>query len=91
MDFIMGLSPTVRSHDSIFVIVDPFSKMAHSQPFSNTYDASRVVALVLAKVVHLHGLPKSIISDRNVKFVSYFWKALWEKTGPQLKLSSAFC
>jgi hypothetical protein len=46
--------------------------------------------MFFTEVVRLHGLPKTIVSDRDVKFVSYFWKTLWAKLGTQLKFSSAF-
>jgi len=55
--------------------------MAHFLPCSRTYDASRVASIFFAEVVHLHGLPKSIV---------YFWKTLWAKLATQLKFSSAF-
>ena len=72
MDFILGLPRTLRKFDSILLAVDWFSKMAHFLPYSKTSDASKLDKIFFDEIVKLYGLPKTIVSDRDVKFMSYF-------------------
>jgi hypothetical protein len=84
MDFIVGLPNTSQKHDSIWVIVDRLTKMAHFIPVHTTYTAKKYDEIYLDRIVCLHGVPKMIISDRGAQFVAHFWEHLQASLGTKL-------
>jgi transposase InsO family protein len=89
MDFITDL-PIVRAKNSILVVVDRLTKMAHFTPCSNSIMAEETTRLILDGIVRLHGLPEEIMSNRGPQFASKFWRRLFELLGVDIRLSSTF-
>ena len=88
LDLITQL-PRSKDFDAIFVIVDRFSKMAHFLPTTTSADAPTLAQLFHDGIVRLHGFPRSIVSDRDPRFLSSFWKELFELAGTTLRFSTA--
>ncbi|CAL9242305.1 unnamed protein product [Arabidopsis halleri] len=89
MDFVDGL-PRSDGNTTIMVVVDRLSKSAHLVPLSHPYTAKKVAAKFMDAIVKLHGMPRSIVSDRDPVFVSLFWREFWKLAGTQLRMSSAY-
>jgi transposase InsO family protein len=90
MDFIIGLPKTQSGYDSIWVIVDRLTKVAHFIPVKTTYIGPQLAELYMLRIVCLHGVPKKIVSDRGTQFTSKFWERLHETLDTQLCFSSAY-
>ena len=89
MDFITGL-PMVQGKDCIFVVVDRLTKYTHFFAISAHYTAAQVAELFFREVFRLHGLPKTIISDRDSRFMGGFWQELFRLVGTELKPSTSY-
>ena len=89
MDFITGL-PKSKGYEAIFVVVDRLSKYCHFIPLKHPYTARSLAEVFSKEIVRLHGIPVSIVSDRDPVFMSSFWRELFKMQGTQLRVSSAY-
>ena len=90
MDFIVELLRTSKGYDAIWVIVDRLTKSAHFLQIKKTFPLNQLAKLYIEEVVRLHGIPASIVSDRDPRFTSQFWGALHEALGTHSKFSTTF-
>ena len=90
MDLITQLPRTKEGNDAIVVIVDKYSKMIHCIATQTTVTAPQLAKLFFNEIVKHHGLPSSIISDRDPRFTSSFWQQLWKQLGTKLAMSTAY-
>ncbi|GMF45466.1 unnamed protein product [Phytophthora fragariaefolia] len=89
MDFVFGLPPDTDGRNGVLVFVDRFTKMVHLSPLSDTVTAAETAAHLVDCVFRHHGLPESIVSDRDPRFTSAFWTALFQLLGTKLSMSTA--
>lgn len=89
MDFIVQLPPS-HGKTTIWVVIDRLSKFGHFIALGNHYTAATLTHEFLANIYHLHGIPKSIVSDRDPLFLSKFWVELFKQLGTTLAHSSAY-
>ena len=90
MDFIVGLRKTSKGYDSIWVIIDRLTKSAHFLPVKIIFTAKQYAQLYMDRIVSLHGIPKTIISNRGAQFIARFWEHFHTALGTQLIRSSAY-
>ena len=90
MNFVFKLPPTVQRYDDIWVVVDRLTKSTHFIPIREKFSPHNLAEFFMNHIVSLHGVPVSIISDRDPRFTSRFWKGLMKELGVKLNLSTAF-
>ncbi|KAK1421343.1 hypothetical protein QVD17_23595 [Tagetes erecta] len=90
MDFVMGLPRTRKGNDAIWVIVDRLTKSAHFLPIKESAGAEQLAQLYVDEIVARHGVPVSIVSDRDGRFTSRYWRQFHEALGTKLEMSTAY-
>jgi hypothetical protein len=88
--FFVGLPKTSKGYDSIWVIVDRLTKIAHFLPVKTDHRVIVYAQLYIARILNLHGVPKTIVSDRGPQFVFKFWEELHKSLATILLHSSAY-
>ncbi|GJP84358.1 hypothetical protein CLOP_g14419, partial [Closterium sp. NIES-67] len=90
IDFITGLPTTTSDHDAILVVIDKFSKMGHFIPTHTIACTEETAQIFVCYIIPQHGIPTTLISDRDPKFTSKFWKELMSLLGTKLAMSSTY-
>jgi transposase InsO family protein len=90
VDFITGLPKTNKQHDSIMVVVDKLTKVAHFVPMKTMHTTTNIAEIFMKEIARLHGIPRKIVSDRDTKFTSNFWRGLFKGFGTNLNFSTAY-
>ena len=90
MDFVTHFPRTQQKHDAVWVIVDRLTKSAHLLAVRMTFALERFCRLYIREIVRLHGVPVSIVSDRDPRFTAHFWKSFQKAMGTRLMMSTAF-
>ena len=90
IDFITKFLGTTRQHDSIMVVVDKLTKVAYFIPIKSTHKAANIAYIYMKEISRLHGIPKAIVSQRDSKFTSNFWKRLFKEFGTNLNFNITY-
>ena len=90
MDYVTHFPRTLQGHEVVWVIVDLLTKSAHFLALQMTFTLERLCRLYIREIVRLHGVPVSIVSDRDSRFTGHFWKSFQKAIGTRLTMSTAF-
>ena len=90
MDLITALPRSRSGNDAIVVFVDKLTKMVHYVATTTNVTAPQLATIFMREVVRLHGVPESILSDRDPRFTAHFWRAFWEQLGTTLTMGTAY-
>jgi transposase InsO family protein len=90
MDLVGPLPKTTKGNDTIVVFIDKLTKLAHFAPTVITVTAPKLAEIMLTRIIVQHGVPKAIVSDRDPRFISNMWRALWSMLGTSLDMSTAY-
>ena len=90
MDFVCCLLRTSKGNNLIWVIVNRLTKSAHYIPMKDTWNKHQLALAYRQKMVRHHGIPQDIVSDRDARFLSFFWQKLQESLGTELRMSTVF-
>ena len=90
MDFVTHFPWTLRRHDAVWVIVDRLTKSAHFLTVRMTFTVEEFCRLYILEIVRLHGVPVSLVWDRDPRFTAHFWKSFQKAMGTRLTMSTTF-
>jgi hypothetical protein len=90
MDFITGLPRTNKQHDSIMVVVEKLTKVTHFVPVKTTHTVANIAEIFMKEIARLHGIPRTIVSNRDTKFTSNLWRGLFKGFGTNLNFSTTY-
>ena len=90
MDFVSGLPKSSKGNDAVWVIIDRLTKSAYFLPIRTTFTLDKLASLYVKEVFRLHGVPVSIVSNRDTRFTSKLWRSLQNSLGTQQNFSTTF-
>jgi hypothetical protein len=90
IDFITNMPKTMKQHDSIMLVVDKITKEAHFVPMKMKHKETKIAYIYMREISKIHGVPKTIVSNRDPKFTLKFWKGLFKGFGTNVKFSTTY-